>query len=249
MNQLAYRVRRTLLRALVPEFVWPEHVVLDGARIKVRHAPYSFGVKKILARDAYELDERKFLSQVLKPGDVVLEMGGSIGIVTAIIAARVGPSGFVVSVEASQSLTAYSRGWLEAGGNVKVVTGFGFPVGRLERSVEIRKFEENWGSMSGRVTFEVKDGANGSAAPLYDLERLAALAPRPPVALVADIEGSESILREQRPGFPPSLRTVLIELHPDMYGEAAMQDIIRRIEAEGFRAAGRQGNVFLFERA
>jgi len=109
MNLLLYRMRRTLLRVLVPEFVWPKSVLIDGARIAIRNAPYSFGVKRVLKRGEYELEERGLLSNILQPGDVVVEMGGSIGILTAIIAARVGSSGFVTSVEASAKLTTYSR--------------------------------------------------------------------------------------------------------------------------------------------
>lgn len=252
MNIWLYRVRRTLLRVLVPEFVWPERVRLDGASIRVRHAPYSFGVKLILKRDEYELDERRFLADILRSGDVVVEMGGSIGILTAIIAARVGPTGFVVSVEASPTLTAYSRTWLEAGGNVKVLTGFGFPVWELQHSVEIQEFEEKWGSMSGRVSFSVGDAAAPpapAARPLFDVKTASASAGRPPVALVVDIEGSESILCSQAPSFPPSLRHVLIELHPGMYGEQKKADIAERISGDGFVPVAQEGNVILFSRS
>src|SRR2546427_137509 len=114
MNLFVYRIRRTLLRFLVPEFVWPKSVSIDGARIAVRNAPYSFGVKRVLQRGEYELEERKLLQTILHPGDVVVEMGGSVGILTAIIAGKVGSSGFVISVEASVTLAEYSKTWLEA---------------------------------------------------------------------------------------------------------------------------------------
>src|SRR4051812_33865047 len=123
MNILWYRIRRTLLKRLVPEFVWAKSVLIDGAEIRVRNAPYSFGIKRVLSVGNYEMDERRLLAKIIQPGEVVVEMGGSIGILTAIIAQKVGPSGFVVSVEASVNLSGYSRTWLETGNNVKVVTG------------------------------------------------------------------------------------------------------------------------------
>ncbi len=254
MNFVLYKVRSTLLRTLVPEFVWPKHVVIDGAKIRVRNAPYSFGVKLALKRgQEYEDQERRLLSDMLEPGDVVIEMGGSIGVLTAIIAEKVGKSGFVISVEASVKLTDYSKTWLESGNNVRVVVGFGFPVWELKEPVEIQKFEEDWGSMSGRVTFQTgslakRDTSNEGKQPLFDLRALARFSERPPTALVADIEGSESVIADQRPEFPRSLRNVLIELHPEIYGEETQKKIIRRIEEDGFRQLAREGNVFRFAR-
>ena len=54
VNLVLYRLRSGLLRTLVPDVVWPQHVSIDGAKIKVRNAPYSFGVKLALKRDQHE---------------------------------------------------------------------------------------------------------------------------------------------------------------------------------------------------
>jgi Protein-L-isoaspartate(D-aspartate) O-methyltransferase (PCMT) len=254
MNILLYRSRRTLLKLLIPEFVWPKSVLIDGAEIKVRNTPYSFGVKRVLKLGEYELDERRLLSNILQPGDVVVEMGGSIGILTAIIAEKVGSSGFVTSVEASVKLAEYSRTWLESGNNVRVLVGFGFPVWELKHPIEIQKFEEKWGSMSGRLTFRTgrsagRAGSNEPSHAVYDLRKLSEYGKRPPTTLVVDIEGSERIICSQKPEFPQSLRNLLIELHPDIYGSNTKEEIVRRIEEEGFRKLANQGNVFLFTRS
>jgi hypothetical protein len=252
MNLVLYKVRRTLLKLLVPEFVWPKSVLIDGAEIKIRGAPYSFGVKKVLRVGDYEVDERRLLAKILDPGDVVVEMGGSIGILTAIIAAKVGRSGFVISVEASAELAAYSKTWLESGKNVRVLAGFGFPVWELKQPVEIQKFEAIWGSMSGRLTFRAGQsagaGSNGASQPVYDLKTLSEYCERPPTTLVVDIEGSESIICNQKPQFPRSLKKLLIELHPGIYDSHTKDVIIRRIEEDGFRQVTQEDNVFLFAR-
>ena len=242
------------MKLLVPEIVWPKTVSIDGAEIKVRNAPYTFGIKRVLKRGDYEVDERKFLSDILKPGEVVVEMGGSIGIVTAVIAKKVGPSGYVISVEASQKLAQYSRTWLESGNNVKVLVGFGFPVWEVTHPIEIQKFEEKWGSMSGRLTFRAGPaphiaGSNKARQVVYDLRTLSAFFPRPATTLVCDIEGSEQIISSQKPEFPQTLRNLLIELHPEIYGPEIKQEIIRRLEADGFRSVGHQNNVFWFTRS
>lgn len=40
-------LRRNILTFLVPEFVWPEYVIIDNVKIKLRGAPYTFGIKRL----------------------------------------------------------------------------------------------------------------------------------------------------------------------------------------------------------
>ena len=122
-------MRRLFLKYFVPEWIWPEHVILDKTLIKVRNTPYSFGVKWLLSRrsDHYELPERSFISNLSK-GDHVLEFGGSIGVVTALIGDQIGSSGRIVSVEASRKLAEYSRSWIEKSKNSQIVCAYAFPI-------------------------------------------------------------------------------------------------------------------------
>ncbi|MDH3267750.1 MAG: hypothetical protein OEM46_02730, partial [Ignavibacteria bacterium] len=62
MKNLAFEkissLRRYILKFVVPEFIWPEYIIIDNAKIKLQGAPYSFGIKLILKKGEYELPER-----------------------------------------------------------------------------------------------------------------------------------------------------------------------------------------------
>jgi hypothetical protein len=69
-----------------------------------------------------------------------------------------------------------------------------------------------------------------------------------PTILVVDIEGSEKIILEEKPSFPNSIQTILIELHPHMYGENVKLGIINKISEAGFEVTAKKSNVYLFDR-
>ena len=70
-----------------------------------------------------------------------------------------------------------------------------------------------------------------------------------PSVIVADVEGSESILASIKPSFPPSVRMVLIEMHEYMYGIDIRDKIIHAVEGDGFTITGHLDGVYLFGRA
>jgi len=243
--------RRAILKIIVPEFIWPKLVEIDGVNFKIRGVPYSFGTKSILKTGNYEVAERKILGDILKDGHVVVEMGGSIGILTAIISDRVGKDGFVYSVEASKAITNYSQGWLESKGNIVVMNGFGFPIWK-NRGIKITGFDESKGSLGGTLSFESVI-ENVDSLSIYDidnidLEFIFKKFGKYPDVLVVDIEGSERIILEQQPHFPNSIKFILIELHPGIYGYSYRNNIVEVIEMEGFVVKRIEGDVYLFTR-
>ena len=249
-----YAVRRRILKTLLPEFVWPEWVNIDGARIRLRGAPYSFGVKRILRSGQYELPERKIAGQILVPGMTVIEMGSSIGILTAVMAKRVGETGTVIAVEASEELTSYSRTWLEQDGIAKVICGYGFPVWKVPTELVVGSFDSATGSLGGTVSFTVnptQSPVSASGAEVLDLQTLCKRFTLTPDVLVVDIEGSESLLILCEPRFPRTVQHLLIELHPWLYagGEGDMELIVNSIRADGFKLQEVTGGVHYFRRA
>jgi hypothetical protein len=253
-RQLA-TLRRWLLVTFVPEFVWPKDFQLDGVPIPVRGAPYSFGVKRLLCRGDYEKPERQLVARILRPGMNVVEMGGSIGVLTAIIASRIHPGGSLVSVEAAEDLVAYSRTWLERRyPHVKVVQGYAFPVLRLPAGLKVHGFDNHGVSLGGQVAYTVSPAAAASTADgsTYDIATLCGKNHVPPPdVLVADIEAAEAVLLLPGVQLPPSIRHVVIELHPGLYaGKTADRDrLIRFFEAEGLRLVERAGESYLFSRS
>jgi hypothetical protein len=83
------KIRREILKKLVPDLIWPKEIFLDGALIPLRKSPFSFGIKRYLVLGQYESAERVLVRKYLNFGDQVIEMGGSIGVLTAIISIKI----------------------------------------------------------------------------------------------------------------------------------------------------------------
>ena len=156
MLKKLYTLRREILKKIVPEIIWPKTVDFEGAIVPLRSMPYSFGVKKILFQKNYETSERFLIKDAVKHGDHVLELGGSIGIMAAIMQEIVGSDGKIVTVEASKNLTETSSKWLESKGIIKVVTGIGFPVWQVPSQFENFDFIDDGNSLGGNVVFYEK---------------------------------------------------------------------------------------------
>ena len=159
INRHVHRACSWTLRNLVPEAYWPDSVDVDGVPIRLRNTPYSFSVRRLIKNGQYELPERTLVKRAITPGMQVVEFGGSIGIVTSVVAKCAGPTGRVVSVEASPQLTDFSRTWLERSGNVTVLTGYAFPVWQTPRGLHVDGFSGSNVSLGGRVSFNVADAS------------------------------------------------------------------------------------------
>jgi FkbM family methyltransferase len=248
-RQIFYYLRRKLLKNLVPEFIWPKERNIDGTFIKVRNTPYSFGTKISLVKGDYEIFERNLIKSQIECGDIVFEMGGSIGVLTSILSEKVGQEGMVFSVEASESIVAYSKEHLEKRGNIMVYSGFAFPVFSVENKIRIQKFDESLGQLGGVVQFDANNQReNEPGNNIFDLKKLMDITNTSPTVLVIDIEGSEKIILDHKPNYPKSVRVLLIEMHTHMYWKNTKDKIIQAIIDEGFIIARCDHDVYLFIR-
>ena len=246
-----YNFRRNILKTIVPEFIWPKSVQIEDVLFKIRNTPYSFGTKRCIVRGDYELPERTLLRDQIIEGDVIIEMGGSIGVLTALLASKTGEKGFVVSVEASKTLTQYSKTWLEQD-NVKVITGYGFPVFKLDDTIKVVQFDESQGSLGGSIRYEITERnilAQELSEDIYDISRISELYNLQPTILMIDVEGSENIILLQKPNFQKSIRTIIIELHPNCYTKEDHAMIIEKIVNEGFILKNQISSSYLFTRS
>ena len=246
-----YDIRRKIAKLIVPEFFWPKNINIDNVEISLRGAPYVFGVKLGLKNGSYEAPERNLIKQIDLKGEQIIELGGSIGILTAILAHKIGSSGRIISVEASNKLSDYSRIWLQKNKIISVVTGFAFPVYSLKKLINVVNFDESGSNLTGIVEFQSESSnklIQDNNENIYDIQKLCNQYKINPTFLVIDIEGSERILVEQKPDFPSSIHLILIELHPWIYGEEIQEKIIEVIIREGFIIAAKASDSFLFKR-
>jgi FkbM family methyltransferase len=245
MRSAFLKLRRALLKLLVPEFVWPKQVSVGDVNIKLRGAPYSFGIKRLLSKDpdSYEKAERTFLSQ-LKPDDHVVEYGSSIGILTALICEQV-PQGKVIGVEASKSLVEYSQTWLSQYPHLMLVNAAAFPIyDRIDLSLS---FDDADGSLGGMVDYN-KSGSPVDQMDTFFISDVKQYAGFEPSVLIIDIEGSEDIVLTEAMNLPDSIDRIIIELHSYIYGREVEEKIIARIEQQGFVMKKRIESVYLFSK-
>ncbi len=240
------QIRRTILKYVVPEFVWPKDVDIDGVKFCIRGTPYSFGIKYFLSKspDAYERPERYFL-QYIKQGDHVIELGSSIGIISRLIREKIGEEGRLIVVEASQKLTSFSKTWLEEFSNITVLTKFAFP---SHRRTPIRfRFDDSRGSLGGTILFDDSYDLIHKEESFFieDAENDFDFYPR---VLVCDIEGSEIILLEEDASVPDYIELIIIELHPSIYLLDNTVKIIERIKSFGFLLHSSIHSVYFFQR-
>lgn len=242
-------LRRRFLRSVIPQAYWPEAVVIDGVEVAVRAAPYSVGVKRMLVRGTYEAPERSLVRRAIRSGDVVVEFGGSIGILAAVMSEIVGPKGQVVSIEASERLCSYSRTWLAP--NVNVIAGFGFPLEQVPTGMRVNAFCDDRGSLGGRLAYDLGGDPETPDSDIWDVGRVAVATGVEPTVLVVDIEGSELTLGDARASIRPQIRELIIELHPHLYprGSSDQRRIQQRIEGFGFELRDQIESSFWYSRA
>lgn len=245
---LIYRLRRIILKKIIPEFIWPKTIRMDNAVIPVRGMPYSFGVKRILSKGIYENSERSLVKGVIRKGDHIIEFGGSIGIMAAVMNEIVTREGFIISVEASNKLAASSKSWLEPRGNIKILAGIGFPVWEAPLKYHNINFLDDGNSLGGRVEFEPKHTKAPGKYEIYDLRKIMSTYSIRPDHLVIDIEGSEIIFLEEGIEIPAVVQNIIIEMHPNLYGQYTEDAIINKLEQLGFNMIREISHVFHLSR-
>jgi FkbM family methyltransferase len=252
---MLYRIRKYILRKFIPEIYWPKVIHIDNVPFKIRNMPYSFGTKRALIKGIYETSERDLLRQcTIFENDVIIEMGSSIGVITAILSDKLSDSGFLFSIEAARELTDTSEKILGKE-NVRILNGYGFPVFIFENEIRIKNFDKNT-SLGGIVHFDYNLNRNeldqnmdsSDDVPIYTINSIIEIINLNPTVLVIDIEGSEKIILDQKPNFPKSIRLIIIELHPGIYNITNQNKIIDVIQYEGFDLIRKSSNNYHFER-
>ena len=248
-----FKVRQSILRKIVPEFIWKKYNNFDGVPIPIRSMPFSFGTKLCLSSGNYEIPERILSSLVLEKGMKVIEMGTSIGILSAIIANKIGISGKLVTIEASLKKCNIASSWLLKNyPNVKIINGYAFPCYKLPKGLYVKSFQEEISSLEGKVEYsfgnqEVKDK---DSMPLFDIYKIENeyLFDKADL-LVVDVEGAEEILFDSEIIFPETLKNIIIETHPWEYSKVdTTKCIISKICSNGFEMIHQIETSYLFSR-
>jgi FkbM family methyltransferase len=239
----------TVLKTRLPLFpIWPAVAELDGVKVALKDSPLSPTMRRRLLKGYYETAERDLVQQFIQPGDQVLEIGASIGVLTCFLSRRAGAKGRIVSIEADPRLKPYFDANVALNGvKAEWIGALCCPVWAAEVPASVAKatFRTSDNNLSGRA------GAGGApiGVPAWTTaQTVCGQRQFEPTALVVDIEGAEAVWVEQSPRLPLSVRTVIAEFHPKITGASVAGQSIQRIVDEGFLIAGLRETVVAFRR-
>lgn len=194
----------------------------------------------------YEAPEAEMVSTYLEPGTHVIELGGCMGILSALVRQKIGPEARHVIVEALPDLAAIC----EENASIGAAPG---------KTTVIRAAVDYSGAES--VTFAVardahsghiaRSGENGVTVPAIRLSDLARQLPDGPFALLCDIEGAEIAMVDAEADILQRVGLFILETHPKLYPgkKAAQRDLMGKIEAAGFEKANEIADVVCYRRA
>lgn len=205
------------------------------------------GLAIALNTGRYEKDEADAMLAHLRPEDRLLDMGAGMGFICALAAQKLGAAR-VFGVEAGPETLELARANLARNGFAGVALRHGAVVGQAAPgdTVDFVLREAFWAS-------GLHGGLHGGqpAARVVQVPALSAaelLAEIAPSVLSCDIEGAE--LQVLTGPMPASLRLIITEIHPSIFGAGGTKQIFDALSAQGFvyEPKGSRGTTVVFAR-
>lgn len=202
---------------------------IDGLTLHVPSVQMGKGVRKALREGRYEHSERALAKACLRPGDRVLELGAGLGLTAMLAAQIVGPES-VTAVEANPNTIPVIRENFALNGmeGIRLIHGAVVPQDMDGSPVELNLAGEFWGS--SLIENEARKQRQVSV-PGLGFTRLIEESNASVVTM--DVEGTEIVLFDDP--LPESVRGLVIEIHPAIYGRDALAPMQRAIAASGLR--------------
>ena len=194
----------------------------------------------------YKAAESYLISKYLPVGSNVVELGGCMGVISAVIRNQIGPDARHIVVEARHDLAKLVT--VNATRNahpdkVQVVEA------AIDYSgAETVSFSVGRNAHVGRVSAQ---GGKGSiTVPATTLSAVSAPLDGEKFALVCDIEGAETDLIAKENSIFEPVDLAIIELHPKQYatGQQAIDEMVSGLAAQGLRCVEQVENVVCFRR-
>jgi FkbM family methyltransferase len=234
----AYLVRKARYGFLVKSN--PREFTYCGVKLPLRATPQLQRIRRSVYRGDYERPEIEAIAALVRPDDVVLELGAGCGVVTTFIAKRLTGQGRIYTYEANPALLPTVSAVFEANGVSPTLTNAA--VGLEDGETEFF-FDADFLSSS---QINRGKGVTPTTVQVVSFQRL--LNEIRPTVVVFDVEGAE---REILTGdFPASVRILCGELHPHLIGDAGVSNVVRNIMRQGFDLITdrSQGRGFAFTR-
>ncbi|WP_438990686.1 FkbM family methyltransferase [Lentibacter sp.] len=195
----------------------------------------------------YEASEAYLISKYMPVGTNVVELGGCMGVISAVIRNQIGPDARHIVVEARHDLAQLVT--LNASRNaspdkVKVVEA------AIDYSgAETVSFAVGRNAHVGRVSAE--GGKSSVTVSATTLRAVAKPMGGEKFALVCDIEGAETDLVAKESDIFTQIDLAIIELHPHQYaaGQQAIDEMVATLASHGLQRVEQVENVVCFLRA
>mgnify|MGYP000138232273 CR=1 FL=1 len=201
--------------------------------------------RRLLHSDAYELKESEAVLSQIRPEDTVIELGAGLGYMSTLMAKALKVN-HVHAFEANPAIIPYIRS-VHAANKVSNVTVHNALLGETEGEVTFyvrgdfvaSSMEDNLGDKHGGVIAREQVPVRPVSQVFEEIA---------PTALVCDIEGAEQALLPKVD--LSSLRLVIVELHPQIFGQAGTETVFRAMSGAGLTYFPRasQGKVVTFKR-
>ncbi|CAM8670018.1 fkbM_fam, methyltransferase, FkbM family [Paracoccaceae bacterium] len=191
----------------------------------------------------YEHAEAEMITAHLKSGTPVIELGGCLGIVSALIRQQIGPAAPHIVVEANPRLARMCEPNACIGANVGATQ---VVVAAVDYSgAETVSFSSGRTAHGGHVS-----QSGDLSVQATTLSALASNLPEGPFALICDIEGAEVGLIDNESDLLRRVSLFVLETHPKVYakGEVETGRLIELIKAAGLHQVAQAKHVYAFAR-
>jgi FkbM family methyltransferase len=246
------------IERLIASLRWRYHlfakggrIVVDGKLLDANTRLISRSTFKFMLTGNYEVAERRLLAYMvdsghISRGDRVLEAGGGLGVLTMKIADIVGDDSIVVFEANPRTAEALQANLALNGHAIKVEIRA--LVADVNADVAFADLIEADAGFGGCSTHRVESGVPTITVPAEALAE--ALRRVDPTVLVIDVEGAEHDLLASVRDWG-RLRSIHMEIHPDVLPAPKIAAMLRRLAQDGFRVVElpvSDINVMLFSR-
>lgn len=194
---------------------------------------------------SYEQAEAEMIDAFLAPGTNVIELGGCLGVISALIRRKIGPNARHVIVEANAATldVCEQNASREAEHGATRVLHAAIDYSGAKMITFAKGDNPHVGHIAGA-------GEDGEVVPTVTLRALTQLLPDGPFALVSDVEGAEIGMFAAETEVLKRVTLMVLETHPLRYraGAEDLAEMLRQIEAAGLREVMRSQDVICFQR-
>jgi len=225
---------------------------LSGGKIpSVRNLPYRFfvpfkysnhNIHASIFWGFYESAEIRLINKFLNPDLPVIELGGSLGIISSFILHKLNSNSSLTVVEANASLVPTIEK------NIKRHNSKNIPTTIIQKAIAYSNAFIYMDITNDNTTSHISE--NDESGTLVATIQLNSITPEKPYTLVCDIEGAEvALLKEDKKALKNCVQ-LFIELHETTYNGRfySYEDLINLLIMNGFIFRSRDGNVIFLDR-